>query len=258
MNDIKWVSLLVFGLMCAAVTPVTAQDLSLTTEGMALTDGARARDASNDRGILTSHADTVGKGQWNFNSYQLFFAGVTYGATDRLQLSATGLIPMHSEMPKAGVISGKYAFYRGERGVLSASLNLGGVGLEVFDPSTMVYFMGASVQGDYHLNRTVILHGGLDVQTPLEDFAQSAFMRASGGVTVQATSFMRVLGEVVVPLMTEDGGTDMPQFVAANYGVRFHNETLAADLTFVRPVGGEFSDSDFVLGVPFVAFSARF
>lgn len=255
MNDIKWVSLLVFGLMCAAVTPVTAQDLSLTTEGVALTDGARARDASNDRGILTSHADTVGKDQWNFNSYQLFFAGVTYGATDRLQLSATGLIPIHSEMPIAGVISGKYAFYRGDRGVLSASLNLGGAG---FADSDMIYFMGASVQGDYHLNRTVILHGGLDVQTPLEDFAQSAFIRASGGVTVQATSFMRILGEVVVPLMAEDIGTDLPQFVAANYGVRFHNKTLAADLTFVRPVGGEFSDSDFVLGVPFVAFSARF
>lgn len=251
MNDIKLVSLLVFGLMFTAVTPVTAQDLSLT-------DSARARDAANDRGILTSRADTVGEGQWNINSYQLMFAGVTYGATDRLQLSATGLILFHSEMPTVGVVSGKYAFYRGERGVLSASLNLGGIGVEIFESSEVVYFMGASVQGDYHLGRRVSLHGSLDAQTSIQDFAQDAFMRASGGVTVQATSFVRVLGEVVVPLVTDEGDTRWPEFIMANYGVRFHSEMLAADLTFIRPIGEDMNNDGFILGVPFVAFSARF
>jgi hypothetical protein len=85
---------------------------------------ARHRDASIDRGFTTGHAETIGKGKWAFNSYELFLAGLTYGLTDDLQLSFTTLLPITSDVPLLIGLSPKLVVHRSDRVVAAIRGNV--------------------------------------------------------------------------------------------------------------------------------------
>jgi hypothetical protein len=42
-----------------------------------------------------------------------------------------------------------------------------------------------------------------------------------------------------------------------NYGVRFHTDSIAADVGFVKPIATSGDDGDFLVGLPFVNVSYR-
>jgi hypothetical protein len=55
-------------------------------------DQGTAEDPHGDRGVLLPTALTQPAGTFSISSYDLFFAGLTFGITDRLQVSTTALL----------------------------------------------------------------------------------------------------------------------------------------------------------------------
>src|SRR5438045_3559883 len=87
---------------------------------------ATAADPNLDRGFVLPTAMTQPAGSVTYNNYELLLHGVSYGLTDRLQLSATVLAPIVKEMPFVGIAALKGQVYRGERLHLALQGSLGG------------------------------------------------------------------------------------------------------------------------------------
>ncbi len=245
-------------LMMAA--PALAQGNNKVSRSENPVEWARANDASNDRGLLSSHADTLREGEVAINSYELFFFGASYGVTDDFQLSFTTLLPVFSEFPLVGLINGKYVFKRTNRMVLSASANLAFASVDG-DGGGLI---GASFNFDRYFGKegTLGTHLAVDLQGAFAggELSNGALIRFTGGLTIQAGNRVRLLAELMLPTGFVGGEFKSAEFFLLNYGVRFHGDTLAVDLAFIRPViDGDDGFTDVLpLGLPFVAFSARF
>jgi len=87
---------------------------------------AVAGDPNIDRGFVLPTAMTQPAGSVTYNNYELLLHGVSYGLTDRLQLSATVLAPIIKEIPFVGSVALKGQLYRGERLHLALQGSLGG------------------------------------------------------------------------------------------------------------------------------------
>src|SRR5262245_38007940 len=61
-------------------------------EGPPGLDRGIAEDPHGDRAVLLPTGLTQPAGSFSVSSYDLFFAGLTYGITDRVQVSTTGLL----------------------------------------------------------------------------------------------------------------------------------------------------------------------
>ena len=82
-------------------------------------------------------------------------------------------------------------------------------------------------------------------------------MAANLGFSAQVTDYMKVMGETILPAVYTDGKLEVSEIVNFTYGLRFFGDDLAADLGFIRPLGKDAGDLDLVMGVPYVAFTAR-
>jgi hypothetical protein len=64
-------------------------------------------DPNIDRGFLLPTAMTQPQGTLTYNNYELILHGVSYGLTDRVQLTATVLSPITRDMPLLGMAAVK-------------------------------------------------------------------------------------------------------------------------------------------------------
>jgi len=229
-------------------------------------DAARSRDASIDRGFLTSHAETIGEDRWSINSYELVLLGVTYGVTNDFQLSLMTTLPVVEGMPLYLAFNGKFVFYRDDstvaavRGqfVYATELDDGGddaIGL--FGAAVLVdHYLDAA--GRFSLHAGVSVNGafGVGLATGGVDVAEGAFITFELGASFGLTSGFKLQVETLIPALSTASDFEFAPFALVNYGFRFHGGELAADLGFMKPVGD--TDDTFLLGFPFVAFSARF
>src|SRR5690606_38975588 len=71
-------------------------------------DAGVIADANSGRGWLLPTALTPPAGTWSFSSFELFVIGGGYAITDQLQVSLTTVIPLTSDFPIIGLLSGKY------------------------------------------------------------------------------------------------------------------------------------------------------
>ena len=227
---------------------------------------ARARDASIDRGLLMTHAETIGADRWTINSYELFLLGVTYGVSDDFQLSFTTSLPVVQDMPLLLSLAGKVVFYRDPWTVLA----LRGLiawetvpsetdkGLGVFTASFFVDRYLDS-RGRFALHGAFSVGGGFGTgfDSGGVTIGHGALFLIELGVTLGLADMVNLYAEVEIPAVNAGGRFDFAPYALVNYGFRFHGGSLAADLGFLRPVGSGSSDT-FILGFPFVAFSARF
>src|SRR3990172_3839989 len=87
----------------------------------------RHEDPHIDRGfinLLSPTAETQPRGSFSFNDSQLILLGLTYGATDNLQLSFMTLAPIFEDMPFFGIFGAKWQAVRAGRVHLAAVGNL--------------------------------------------------------------------------------------------------------------------------------------
>jgi hypothetical protein len=225
---------------------------------------AKQRDASIDRGFIMSHAETLNEGELTLNSYELFLAGMSYGVTDNLELTLTTLLPIIKDMPIVLAPQVKWVFLRGDQQVMSAKLNVTFATMTNGDSGS-----GGTISGglshDFYFDREgrYAMFSGLDIGGVFGNvdeewkMGKGLIMAANLGFSAQVADFMKVMVEGVVPAIYADNQFEVSDVVNFTYGMRFFGEDLAVDLGFIRPLGGEMADSGLLMGLPYVAFTAR-
>ncbi|PIE17142.1 MAG: hypothetical protein CSA66_06600 [Proteobacteria bacterium] len=224
---------------------------------------ARDRDASIDRGIFNAHAETLGADSWAINSYELFLLGVSYGFTDDIQASITTLLPVVKDLPILFDLKGKFVVYRDATTVMAAQARL----LYISHPDeddAIGTFAGAFLIDHYLDDRgRFAIHGGLQVGGLFGSFSDGGFDVADGagitfelGVSLGLSDLVKLHLEGWLPAVTTSAKFEFAKFGFVNYGIRFHGESVAADLGFIYPAG-DVDAGPIVMGWPFVSFSAR-
>ncbi len=230
---------------------------------------AQAREASIDRGFIAAHAETIGKGKWAINSYEILGLGVTYGVTDELAVSLTTIIPV-AGAPFVAALAPKYVLYRADRLLLSARV-LGWWGTSFDDSDGDGHddsYAGASggVLADYYFDEAgrYAVHAGLSagvttglLDTGGADVEGGALVTLDVGVSLGVTDFMKIIVEGEFYGTTSGNDFQVAPVSVVNYGLRFHSKHFAADVGMVRPFGPAVGKDVWVPGYPFVAFSVR-
>lgn len=240
-------------------------------------DDRRQQDASVDRNILAPTAEGQPEGTWSFNDYEVLMAGLSYGATESLQLSATTLLPITTDIPFVLLAAGKLQLVRKERLIFSLMPNVnvlhdteespGGPGEEAQDDSYWVGTFGAVALLDYLLDadgRYVATFGanayGVFVSGAGEsDIADGVGFWLYSGIAAAVSSHVKLMGELVLPAAYSNGDFEfVEEALLFSYGIRFYGNELAADLSFLRPIHPDVDTGPLLMGVPYVTFTARF
>ncbi len=81
-----------------------------------------------------------------------------------------------------------------------------------------------------------------------------------GSIVHRVGRHVKLLGEVTSAAGGTTGASgDLENLegVLVGYGVRFHTNSIAADVGFLKPVATDGSDDDLLLGLPFASVSYR-
>src|SRR5688572_28820601 len=85
----------------AVAAPALAHVPTVTAQPSAAANPADL-DPNLDRTFLLPPAMTQPKGSITYNNYELLLHGITYGLTDRVQISGTVLAPITEDIPFMG------------------------------------------------------------------------------------------------------------------------------------------------------------
>jgi hypothetical protein len=223
----------------------------------------RNGDVSVDRNILMSSAETINAGEVTFNSYELFLAGLTYGTTNNLAVTGTVLLPIVEDMPFLVSLSGKYRLHAGANNIFSVEPNL----IYARSDGESIALAGVHAlydhifdrEGRYTLTLVMSAMGVLGATTGDVDLSDGAILGLSAAFSGRIARIVKLIGELYLPGAISRNKTELvEEALLFNYGVRFFSRTIAVDLTFLRPIHPDADTGPLVMGVPFVAFSARF
>jgi hypothetical protein len=217
-------------------------------------------DANSDRGWLTPTALLPPEGTWSVSDFELFMAGVSYSPSDKLELSATTLLPIVKDMPFFLLASGKLQLADQGRFKLAAQGTFTYISEDDGDSRISTY--GGSIGGaaTYCLNDDCYSHvTGYLAAAFAKDSGDSAVPFIVGGSAVfKVAKRLRLVLEADSAFVLGDINENVDGFLGW-YGVRFTSRNIGVDLGFVKPVyyGDAESDDPLVLGLPFVSFTYR-
>lgn len=216
-------------------------------------DQGVVEDANAGRGWLAPTALTPPAGTWSFSDFELFIISAGYAVTDKVQVSATTLIPIVSDMPTWVLLNGKAQIIRAGklRGAVQAALTYAGVD---GDSATALELGGALT---YCIDDACHSHisGFLGAGFAHEDQSAVPFMFAFEGA-------FRV-GKHLKLILEADSGFVAGEIDAAAdgflawYGVRFTSSFLGVDLGFMKPICDGCESDELPMGFPFVSFTYR-
>ncbi|HXU04131.1 MAG TPA: hypothetical protein VN903_24390 [Polyangia bacterium] len=226
--------------------------------------GATSADPNIDRGFLLPTAMTQPAGSITYNNYELLLHGVTYGITDRVQGSVTVLSPIVRDMPLVGFAAVKGQIVATDRFHLALQGSFGvGHAFNVADGDASVYSVGAGAFASICLRQDCSSLLFVSAIYQLGMFivgADSAyFVLYSGSIVHRVGRHVKLLGEVA----SGAGGTGVTgnnenlDGLLVGYGVRFHTDSIAADVGFVKPIATGGGGDDFLVGLPFASVSYR-
>jgi len=222
-------------------------------------DNRKEADAAAHRGVIVPSAETLGKGDITFTSFELFFFNLSYGLSENTQASFSSVIPLIPGTPFGGVFSVKQKVMKTNRFQVSVMPHL------TWAAGAEGAVIGLQVLADYALdpngkyvislsdNNIFALTGG-DVIT------DGFFVNASVGLTARLRKKLALIVEANVPAVagnTEEGAQfSASELFTANYGFRYLSKNLSGDFTFLRLLGDGGNLTP--LGFPFVSFTAKF
>ncbi|MCC6998411.1 MAG: hypothetical protein IT370_27615 [Deltaproteobacteria bacterium] len=229
----------------------------------------RLQDPHIDRGlinIISPTAETQPKGSFSFTDYELFLMGITYGATDNLQVSLTTMAPITEDMPLFAIIGGKLQLLG------TGNLHLALVGNLFYGSdgdsgnsadSASAALLGGAVSLCLDPTCASLLSGALQAGFALET-DQHGVLPYLVSVSISKTIGRRVklLAGFDTAGLTADGDNELADGGLLSYGLRFFSSDIAGDVGFIKPVclSSRFEgdcDGGLVMGVPWVDFSYR-
>jgi hypothetical protein len=225
-------------------------------------DMRKRADPSADRSLLFSSAETLHQGDVTINSYELIGLGVSYGITDSIELSGSTIIPAWRDAPLTLFLSGKFQVVRLPSLLFSVQTSAGILsGFPDDDDGSSTLGLSALLdvildsQGDFVFS-TSVQTGWNYFFDDSESFGLVALTLA---FNARVAKIVKLLFEVVIPGgFTSDDFALVEEATVFNYGVRFFGDSIAVDLSFLRPIAPVINLDYFVMGIPYVTFSARF
>jgi hypothetical protein len=224
---------------------------------------AEDSDPNIDRGFLLPTAMTQPAGSFTYNNYELLLHGLTYGLTDRVQLSVTVLSPITKDMPFFGSAAAKGRIYTGER--LHLALQGSATYATAFDEGTDgIGLLGAGALASLCLRAdcSSLLSASATYQIGFALGGQAdgtAHMLVYGASVVHRVGrHVKLLGELAsAAVRAQSQSFDNAPGLMASYGVRFHGNSIAGDVGFMKPFLTDKGDDDFLMGLPFINLSYR-
>jgi hypothetical protein len=218
-------------------------------------------DPNLDRAFLLPTAMTQPRGTLTYNNYELLLHGLTYGITDRLQVSVTVDSPISKDMPLFGTAALKGHVLALGRFHLALQGNLGYGGAFNDDGNAHAFTVGAGTLASFCLREdcSSLLSASATYQLVLAGGQNGeAHAIIYGGSIVHAVgSHVKLLGEVTSAAAGAEGVFENAPGVLASYGVRFHTSNIAADVGFIKPISSDGDLGGLLLGLPFVSVSYR-
>jgi hypothetical protein len=228
------------------------------------TDIRRASDSSVDRNIWLPSAEILPEGEFVIDVYELFYCGLSYAATDFMQLSVTAAIPYGGLA--SGLVNSKFQIIRTEHLLFS------------IQPTIGFYVSHRNESGGFALGTLfdwVIDDGGNYVVSlghnfvfahnwketrEYRDLDFEEFFMSLTSICINA----RVLDhfKFFLELMVYHGDVEgrgcqlMNESILLGYGLRLSTESFSIDFSFIRPM----TTVDLGmhnLGLPYLAFSVR-
>jgi hypothetical protein len=217
---------------------------------------ATSADPNIDRGFLLPTAMTQPAGSVTYNNYELLLHGVSYGITDRLQLSATVLAPIVKEFPFVGNASLKWQVYRGQRLHLALQGSLGGGYTSDGDAGAFMAGLGGLTSVCIRQDCSSLLSASVTYQLISTDRdARNSGLIYGVSLVHRVGPHVKLLAEVASASLFSSGDLKGNGGLFS-YGVRFYSNNIAADIGFMKPFGGDGADF-FLMGFPFASVSYR-
>ncbi len=218
---------------------------------------SRYHDPHVDRGVLFPTAETQPRGTFLVTGYDFYLYRFGYAFTDWLQASVAALPPhsrSHRETVAFGDLSLKARLYRDRWVRVGATVGYAAASNYFARPRGYQHLrVGAMgtlcAEPTCQISVTPGLHGILPVVSD-----RDPFLVASLGAVGHVTRGFAFLFEPAYLVWFSEGRNDRGSLLS--YGLRFHGERVAFDLTFARPLvegGGDF----FLLGMPLLALTVR-
>ena len=226
---------LLSALLLASLTTAARADEPVVIGAPAV--AAVAGDPNIDRGFVLPTAMTQPAGSVTYNNYELLLHGVSYGLTDRLQLSATVLAPIIKGMPFVGVASLKGQLYRGERLHLALQGSVGGGYNDDGGDGAFIGGLGGLASVCVRQDCSSLLSASATYQ-----LVGTGRDSDNGGLIYGASLVHRVgthvklLAELASASLFTSGDLKGGLF---SYGVRFYGNSIASDIGFMKPIGGD-------------------
>jgi hypothetical protein len=232
-------------------------------------DLAQLEDPNIDRSFLLPTAQTQPAGTLSFNDYELILLGLTYGVTNDLQVSVSGLAPIVEDMPVWVTGAAKYRFLKQGRVRMAAQAGFthlaDGDDGDEFDDDDSFTIGHLGVLGS--LCMTDDCHSMLTASAqfiqPLSDRedTEGTAVIYSASALIKVSPHVKLMLEVASAGAFTDDENENLDGALVNYGVRFFSGgSIAGDIGFIKPFAfddEEGDDDDFLLGLPFVNFTYR-
>lgn len=213
-------------------------------------------DPSVDRNIVFSTAETLSEGDIVFNSYQVFFIGVSYGLTDWTEFSMTALYPVEGATAVAAIFSLKQKLFQGNRFILSIQPNIfGGFNSGSTGGGDAGGMIGFNLLCDILLFSHITLSFSQSNIVLSNIFDDPVIMGVSMGITTEINDFLKLMVEGALFRGYKDGELrEVEESYLITYGIRYFNKSFAIDLSMIRSE----HFLSFPAGFPFLAISGRF
>ncbi len=214
------------------------------------------QDANAGRSFIMPTALVEPAGTWSFSDFELLMVSLSYSVSDQFSISGSTLLPLTTDFPFFGLLSGKYQVIKSGRvrGAVQGAVSHVRVDGNGVTGAILGGALTLCLDDDCHSHATGYLGAGFahENQTAVP-------MVFSGSLALRMVNHLKLLLEADSGFVVGDINDQVDGFLAW-YGVRFTSPIIGVDLGFAKPICTGDTNcgiDELPMGIPFVSFTYR-
>ena len=221
-------------------------------------------DANSGRTWLSPTALTPPKGTWSFANHELFVVGLSYAPTNTIDMAVKTLIPIASDQPLVGFLSGKLQILKSRRLYVAATASLNYIGNfddddddENDDDAAIVGTLGAAATYCFSRRCRSYVNGWLAAGFSSQTNNSSVPFVFTGAIVAGLSKRFKFVFELDTAFIAGDTN-EIGDGALFWYGARFTSRSLAVDFGLAKLLCDDCdTDEALPLGLPWVNFTYR-